>query len=125
MSEWSDKGIIRIADDVVAVIASIATLETAGVTSMSGGIVEGFARKVSGRQVQKGVQVSVDEHEAKIDLRIIVKYGEKIDEVCRQVQYNVKDTVENMTGLSVQEVNIRIEGVDLEKGNELEAVASQ
>ncbi len=123
MSEWDEKGIIRIADDVVAVIASIATLDTEGITGMSGGIAEGIARRVSGRQVHKGVQVAIDDEDAKIDLRVIVQYGQKIDQICRQVQYNVKEAVENMTGLSVQEVNVRVEGVDFEKGKELEALA--
>lgn len=116
MNESMDKGIIRIADDVVAVITSIATLDTEGISGMSGGIAEGIARRVSGRQVHKGVQVNVNDQEAIIDLRVIVQYGSKIDEVCRNVQLNVKEAVENMTGLYVVEVNVRVEGVDFEAG---------
>lgn len=119
----SEKGIVRIADDVVAVIASIATIDTDGITSMSGGIAEGIARRVSGKQAQKGVQVEIEKDRAAIDLRVIVKYGHKIDDVSRKVQYSVKEAVENMTGLQVQTVNVRIEGVDFEKGKAEQEVA--
>ncbi|GGK27642.1 hypothetical protein GCM10010965_20580 [Caldalkalibacillus thermarum] len=124
MEETKEKGIVRIADDVVAVIASIATLDTEGITSMSGGIVEGFARRVSGKQVHKGVQVNINNNEATINLRVIVQYGQKIDEVCRNVQHNVKEAVENMTGMYVNEVNVRVEGVDFGQSAE-QAEASE
>ncbi|WP_025028295.1 Asp23/Gls24 family envelope stress response protein [Caldalkalibacillus mannanilyticus] len=120
MNEWKENGIIRIADDVVAVIASIATVETEGIACMSSGIAEGLAKRVSGKQIQKGVHVQIDQHKAAIDIRIIVKFGTKIDHVCRAVQQNVKEAVENMTGLDVSTVNIRVEGVELNKGKALE-----
>lgn len=112
MEETKEKGLIRIADDVVAVIASMATMETEGITAMSSGIVEGIARKVSGKQVHKGVQVYIENNQAVIHLRVIVGYGNKIDEVCRRVQWNVKDAVEQMTGLYVSEVHVRVEDID-------------
>ncbi|MCF6095304.1 Asp23/Gls24 family envelope stress response protein [Microaerobacter geothermalis] len=109
------EGTVRIADDVVALIASIAASDTHGVAGMSGGITEGLAKRVSGKNVHKGVSVEVGNVETAIDLRIIVKYGEKIDEVCRRLQENVKDAVESMTGLKVVEVNVKVEGVEFEK----------
>lgn len=108
------EGQVRIADDVVAVIAGIAATETDGVAGMSGGITEGLARRVGGRNVTRGVSVEVGELEAAIDLRIIVQYGAKIHEVSRELQYNVKQAVESMTGLKVIEVNVKIEGVALD-----------
>lgn len=118
MAEVQERGIVKIADDVVAVIAAIAADETEGVASMSGGIVEGFARRVSGKNVHKGVHVEVGEVEAAIDLRVIVYYGQKIDEVCKRLQYNVKDAVETMTGLKVLEVNVKVEGVEFKETKE-------
>jgi uncharacterized alkaline shock family protein YloU len=112
MSEWKESGIIRIADDVVAVIASIATLDTDGVSGMSGGIAEGIAKRVSRRYIQKGVQVIVDHHEASIDIRVIITFGKKIDQVCHDIQFNVKEAIESMTGLLVKVVNVRVEGID-------------
>ncbi|MDT9724158.1 Asp23/Gls24 family envelope stress response protein [Xylanibacillus composti] len=111
MSEIEQGGMIRISDDVVATIAGLAALETSGVAAMSGGISEGLAKRLSGKQVQRGVTVEVGQLEAAIDLRIIVQYGSKIHEVCRELQENVKEAVENMTGLTVVEVNIKVEGV--------------
>ncbi|MBO8171290.1 MAG: Asp23/Gls24 family envelope stress response protein [Bacillaceae bacterium] len=115
MADTKESGIVRIADDVVAVIAGIAASETPGVVAMSGGITEGLARRVSGKNVHKGVHVEVGEYEAAIDLRVIVKYGMKIDEVSRNLQNNVKNAVESMTGLNVVEVNVKVEGVDLKE----------
>jgi uncharacterized alkaline shock family protein YloU len=102
---------VRISDDVVATIAGLTAMETKGVAAMSGGVSEGLARKLSGRNVQKGVSVEVGQQEAAIDLRIIVHYGSKIQEVGRVLQENVRTAVENMTGLKVVEVNVKIEGV--------------
>ena len=78
---------------------------------MSGGISEGLAKKLSGKNVQKGVSVEVGQLEAAIDLRVIVNYGSKIQDVCLDLQQNVREAVENMTGLTVVEVNIKVEGV--------------
>ncbi|WP_123043573.1 Asp23/Gls24 family envelope stress response protein [Cohnella candidum] len=109
--EVLQEGLIRISDDVVATIAGLAALETPGVAAMSGGISEGLAKRLSGRNAQKGVSVEVGQLEAAIDLRIVVHYGIPIHEVGRRLQDNVREAVENMTGLRVVEVNVKIEGV--------------
>ena len=111
MSESTQSGMIRISDDVVATIAGLAAVETPGIAAMSGGISEGLAKRLSGRNVQKGVSVEVGQVEAAIDLRVIVQYGMNIQEVCRALQMNVREAVANMTGLNVVEVNVRVEGV--------------
>ena len=111
MTEELQTGVIRISDDVVATIAGLAALETPGIAAMSGGISEGLAKKLSGKNVQKGVSVEVGQLEAAIDLRIIVHYGIPIQEVCKQLQLNVREAVSNMTGLQVVEVNVKVEGV--------------
>lgn len=111
MTEELQTGLIRISDDVVATIAGLAALETPGIAAMSGGISEGLAKRLSGKNVQKGISVEVGQTEAAIDIRIIVHYGIPIQEVCRQLQLNVRESVENMTGLHVVEVNVKVEGV--------------
>lgn len=111
MSDTNETGLIRISDDVVATIAGLATLETPGITAMSGGISEGLAKRLSGKNVQKGIAVEVGQVEAIVHLRVIVQYGSKIQEVCRDLQYNVREAIENMTGLRVVEVNVKVEGV--------------
>lgn len=118
-------GNIRIADDVVGVIAGIAATETDGVYAMSGGITEGLANRLKGKNIRKGVKVEVGTMETAIDLRIIVVYGAKIDDVCHNLQRNVKDAVESMTGLKVVEVNVQVEGVefpDVEESAEPEVI---
>jgi len=106
-----DMGTIKIADDVVAKVAGMAALETPGIAAMSGGLSEGFAKRLSGKNVQKGVTVEVGQREAAIDLRIIVLYETPIHEVCRMLQQNVREAVETLTGLKVVEVNVKVEGV--------------
>ncbi|MOA70290.1 Alkaline shock protein 23 [compost metagenome] len=61
---------------------------------MSGGLSEGWAKRLSGKNVQKGVTVEVGQLEAAIDLRIIVLYGTPIHEVCRMLQHNVREALE-------------------------------
>lgn len=111
MSDTNDTGLIRISDDVVATIAGLAALETAGITAMSGGISEGLAKRLSGKNVQRGITVEVGQVEAIVNLRVIIQYGTKIHEVCRELQENVREAIENMTGLRVMEVNVKVEGV--------------
>lgn len=111
MTEELQQGLIRISDDVVATIAGLAALETPGVAAMSGGISEGLAKRLSGRNAQKGVSVEVGQVEAAIDLRIVVQYGIPIQEVGLRLQENVREAVQNMTGLRVVEVNVKVEGV--------------
>ncbi|MDF2720485.1 MAG: hypothetical protein K0Q59_160 [Paenibacillus sp.] len=123
MSVDNQTGMIRISDDVVATIAGLAALETPGIAGMSGGISEGLAKRLSGKNAQKGVSAEVGQLEAAIDLRVIVHFGSKIQEVCRQLQENVKDAVENMTGLNVVEVNVKVEGVAFKEEETEEPVA--
>ena len=91
MTEERDTGKIKIESDVVAMIAGLAAVDTEGVASMSGGITEGLAKRVSGKNVSKGVRVEVGETETAIDLRVIVKYGSKLHEVAQNLQENVKE----------------------------------
>ena len=107
----NEKGSIKIADDVVGVIAGLAATEVEGVAGMSGGIVGGIAEILGRKNLSKGVKVEVGEKEATVDLYMIVNYGVRIPEVAWNVQENVKKAIENMTGLSVVEINIHIQGV--------------
>jgi len=110
-----DYGQIKIADEVVGIIAGLAATEVKGVAGMSGGIAGGIAEILGRKNLNKGVKVEVGEKEAAIDLYIIVEYGAKIPEVAWEIQENVKNAVETMTGLNVIEVNINIQGVNIEK----------
>jgi len=118
-------GSIKITDEVVAIIAGIAATEVPGVTGMSGGIAGGIAEALGRKNLSKGVKVEVGEKEAAIDLFIIVDYGYRIPEVAWTIQEKVKNAVEEMTGLSVVEVNIHIQGVNIEKEHKKELIEEQ
>lgn len=110
-TEHNDVGSIRIADEVVGIVAGLAATEVAGVAGMSGGLVGGIAEMLGKRNLSKGVKVEVGEREAAVDLFIIVEYGVRIPDVALQVQENVKRAIDSMTGLEVVEVNIHVQGV--------------
>lgn len=104
---------IRIADEVVAVIAGKAVSEIQGVYEMSGGFAGGISEVLSGKKnLSKGIKVVVTEKEAKIDVNIIVEYGVRIPEIAFEIQTKVKKAVETMTGLKVTEVNVHVQGVN-------------
>lgn len=103
---------IRIADDVVGVIAGIAAMEVDGVAGMSGGFAAEVGERMTGKKnLSKGVKVQVGEKEVAIDLYIVVDFGVRIPEVATKVQENVKRAVESMTGLDAIEINIHVQGV--------------
>ena len=104
-------GTIRIADEVVSIIAGLAATEVEGVAGMSGGIAGGIAEILGRKNFSKGVKVEVGEKEEAIDLYIIVKYGVRIPDIALNVQEAVKAAIENMTGLSTVEVNVHVQGV--------------
>ncbi|MCR6545957.1 Asp23/Gls24 family envelope stress response protein [Dehalobacterium formicoaceticum] len=104
-------GTIRIADDVVAVIAGLAATEVEGVAGMSGGIAGGIVEMLGRKNLAKGVKVEVGEKEAAIDIFVIVLYNVRIPDVALKIQENVKKAIETMTGLKVVEVNVHVQGV--------------
>ena len=104
---------IQISSDVVAVIAGVAVSEVQGVSGMSGGFAGGITEVLSGKKnLAKGIKVDIDENTAKIDVNIIVEYGSRIPDVAFEIQNRVKKSVENMTGLKVEEVNVHVQGVN-------------
>jgi uncharacterized alkaline shock family protein YloU len=117
----NDVGTIRITDEVVAIVAGIAATEVPGVASMSGGIAGGIAEALGRKNLSKGVKVEVGEKEAAIDIYLIVEYGCRIPDVAWAVQEKVKKAVETMTGLNVVEVNIHVQGVNIDREHKKEA----
>ncbi len=119
-SAVNEIGAIKITDEVVAIIAGIAATEVPGVAGMSGGIAGGIAEALGRKNLSKGVKVEAGEKEAAIDLYIIVEYGFRIPDVAWSIQEKVKKAVETMTGLNVIEVNIHIQGVNIEREHKKE-----
>lgn len=118
----SELGAIRIADEVVSIIAGLAATEVEGVANMSGGIVGGIAEALGRKNLSKGVKVEVGEEETAVDLYLIVSYGSRIPDVAWAVQENVKKAIETMTGLRVVKVNVHVQGVSFPQKVEEEGV---
>lgn len=110
-------GDVVIADEVLAIIAGIAATEVEGVHSMDGGWSGDFISKLGIKDLARGVKVQVREGEVKVDLSLNMEYGYAIPKVSNLVQDRVSASINNMTGLNVSEVNIRISGV-VNKENE-------
>ncbi|MBS4030475.1 MAG: Asp23/Gls24 family envelope stress response protein [Clostridiales bacterium] len=112
----TELGNIRIADEVVAIIAGLAATEVEGVAGMSGGIAGGLADMLGKRNLSKGVKVEVGEKQASIDVYIVVKFGARIPDVAWNIQENVKKAIESMTGLEILKINVHVQGVSFGTG---------
>ena len=108
-------GEVRIADEVVAIIAGLAATEVEGVSSMTGNITNELVSKLGMKSLSKGIKVEIKDNVVRVDVALHIRFGYAIPEVSAKVQERVKSAVENMTGLEISTVNVRIAGVDLEK----------
>ncbi len=115
LQEDESIGAVKIADDVVAMIAGIAATEVDGVSAMAGNITNELMSKVGMNKLTKGVRVEVREKQVTVDLAVIMEYGYNIPATCQKVQAKAKAAIENMTGLNVVDVNIRIAGIHMQQ----------
>ena len=116
----SDLGEVQISNDVLAVISAMAAMEVDGVVAMAGNITAELVSKLGMKKLSKGVRVDVVDNTVMVDLSIILRINENIVTISKKVQDKVKTTVENMTGLKVNEVNVHVQGVNVEKTKEEE-----
>ena len=109
---------IEISNDVIAVIAGVAVSEVNGVSGMQGKFGGGIGEVLSGKKnLAKGIKVETINNQAKIDVNIIVEYGARIPDVAFEIQNRVKKAVESMAGLKVSEVNVHVQGVNIDIDN--------
>lgn len=120
--EPNEDGVIKISEDVVAILADKAVREVEGIAGMSGSLADSFAVVIGRKVSTKGIAVDIKENDVVIHLHTVVKYGVRIPEVAWKAQEAVKTTVENMTGLNVLKVNISVEGVEFEKTEQAQSV---
>ena len=109
-------GEVQIADEVVAIIAGLAATEVEGVDSMAGNITNELVGKLGMKNLSKVVKVDVTEEHVSADLSLNIRYGYNIPSVSEQVQEKVSTAIENMTGLTVLDVNVKIAGVNMDEG---------
>lgn len=115
LNEDEKFGTVKIADDVVAMIAALAATEVDGVAAMAGNMTNELLSRVGVRSLSKGARVDVSNKKVKVELAITMEYGYNIPATCQRVQNRVKAAIENMTGLEVLDVNIRIAGINVTK----------
>lgn len=121
LDEYGD---IRIADEVICIVASLAAQEVPGVVSMSGGLTDGINRFLGKENASKGVHLKFEGKLVNASVYINVEYGACIPEIALEVQEKVKDAIEAMTGYEVQFVDVNVEGVAKRPQAELEKAAS-
>ena len=110
----SSMGEVKIADEVVGIIAALAATEAEGVASMAGNITNELISRLGMKNLSKGVKVDVLEGVVTVSLALNMKYNYSIMDVSAKVQEKVKSAVENMTGLEVADVNVKVAGVEME-----------
>lgn len=115
LQEDNSMGTVKIADDVVAMIAGLAASEVEGVSAMVGNITNELMSRVGMTKLTKGVKVEITGREVRTDIAVVLEYGYNIPATSQKVQEKVKTAIENMTGLTVSDVNIRIAGVNMQK----------
>lgn len=115
LNEDEKFGTVKIADDVVAMIAALAATEVDGVAAMAGNMTKELLSRVGVKSLSKGARVYVSNKKVKVELAITMEYGYNIPATCQRVQNRVKAAIENMTGLEVLDVNIRIAGINVTK----------
>ena len=107
-------GEVQIAEEVITIIAGLAATEVEGVCSMGGNITKELVSRLGMKNLSKGVRIEVDEEDkVQVYVTINIAYGYAIPEVSRNVQETIKSAIENMTGLEVSGVNVRIADVDM------------
>lgn len=108
-----ESGEIKVADEVVAIIAGLAATEVEGVSSMAGNITNEIVSRLGMKNLSKGIQIEIADNEVVVDVALNIAYGYSIPEVSTKVQEKVKSAIEIMTGLSVATINVRIASVDM------------
>ena len=108
-----NKGEVKIADEVVAIIAGLAATEVEGVAYLSGNITNEIISRLGAKNLSKGVKVDVLEGVVTVSMGLVLKYNYNIVDVTAKAQTKVKTAIENMTGLEVADVNIRVTGVEM------------
>ena len=114
MIKEDENGGVNIADEVVAIIAGLAATEVDGVASLAGNLTNEIISKAGSNKLAKGVKVLTEDDDVlAIRLSVNIAYGYEIPKICQQIQEKVKSAVENMTGLQVVSVDIKIASVSL------------
>lgn len=109
-------GQVQISNEVITIIAGLAATEVKGVASMAGNITNELVSRIGLKSLSKGVKTTIENGVVNVDLTLNLDYGFSVPKTCQKVQDKVKTGIENMTGLTVENVNIQIANVTMESG---------
>ncbi|GLI55983.1 alkaline-shock protein [Propionigenium maris DSM 9537] len=118
----TELGNIKIADDVVKVVASKAATDVKGIYKLAGGVADEVNKILGKKRLTHGVKVEVGEKECSIEAYVIVEYGFPIPEVATEVQEAIVKSVTELTGLKVVEVNVYVQDVKIREEEEEESM---
>lgn len=107
-------GCVEIADEVVAIIAGLAATEVEGVAAMAGNVTKDLIGRFGTKNLAKGVRITMMDASVSVDLSLNIKFGYNIPQTAAAVQDKVKNAIENMTGLSVVDINVRVANIEME-----------
>ena len=114
-------GSVKVADEVLSIVAGLAASEVPGVAGMSGGIVGGITELLGKQNFSKGVKILTTGKTVTVEIHVMIEYGFTIPDVAIAIQEKVKEAVENMTGFDVTAVDVHVEGIrrkkDIEAAN--------
>lgn len=116
-------GDIRVADEVISIVASLAAQEVPGVLSMSGGITDGINHFLGKENASKGVRIRFEGKLVNVSVFVNIEYGSCIPEIALEIQEKVKDAIEKMTGYDVQFVDVHVQGVAKREKTDFEKFA--
>lgn len=112
----TEYGVISLDDNVIATLAGIAAMESYGIVGMaSKNATDGFFELLKWDHLSKGIRVTTKDDKLTIDLLVILEYGVRISVVAENIIDRVKFTVENLTGLKVDKINVHVQGIRVEK----------
>ncbi|HCS93444.1 MAG: Asp23/Gls24 family envelope stress response protein [Bavariicoccus seileri] len=111
----TNNGIIDLDNDVIATVVGVAATDNYGVIGMASKkqIRDNLIEILKKENYSRGVVISQDGDNVVVDVYIIVAYGTKISEICRNVQQQVKYNLETLLGIAAEQVNIHVQGVRL------------
>ncbi|MCI0502178.1 MAG: Asp23/Gls24 family envelope stress response protein [Fusobacteria bacterium] len=116
----NETGKIKIADNVAASIANLAAQEVEGVVKVIGSSTSSISEMFGRKNLAKGVKVNMDEEGTNIELSLVIQHGVNIVKLAEEVQNNVKEAVESMTGIKVKGVDVTISDIVFEEKKEEE-----
>lgn len=114
VSENTDLGKVEIAPEVIEVITGIAASEVDGLSSMRGNFATGVVERFGGVSHSKGVKVELTDEGILIDLHVVLNFGVSIPETAQKLQTNIRQSLKNMTGLDIAEINIHVVGIQMD-----------